>query len=381
MRPTLRGLGAAAAFALLVALAITTDTPELAPLAVVIGVPLFIAPWLAYRRARRARESAEFHAHVEPAAVPVGSAMEVVFFLTNRATRGGGLPPLGVSPVERHWLARGSAPRGHARHLRLAPPEASLVALPSPRTGHTLSSRLPVPTGHRGVFELPPLRCWAHDPFGLFGSPGPTTPAVHAVVHPFPRDPGQPIGGLGAARAGEEAAHGSSSGGGLGDLEGIRPYVAGDRLSLLHWPAKARYGTWFVRQFRGDGVAAVPLVLDDRAGVHRKADFERLVSTMSWALDEALGGGRPVLFLTLSGRSFTLEPSDRGRAAAWLVLAEVQPLPAPSAWVPSIPAGSVILTTRTGAERLARSARPAANLGNGGGRGTTRVAETQVIVV
>jgi uncharacterized protein (DUF58 family) len=157
--------------------------------------------------------------------------------------------------------------------------------------------------------------------------------------------------------------------------------VTGDRLSLLHWPAKARYGTWFVRQFRGDGVAAVPLVLDDRAGVHRKADFERLVSTMSWALDEALGGGRPVLFLTLSGRSFTLEPSDRGRAAAWLVLAEVQPLQAQSTWLASIPPDSVLLTTRTGAERLARSARPAVNLGNEGGLGTPGVAESQVIVV
>jgi uncharacterized protein (DUF58 family) len=130
--------------------------------------------------------------------------------------------------------------------------------------------------------------------------------------------------------------------------------MVGDRLSMLHWPAKARYGAWFVRQFGGEGAAAVPLVIDDRAGVHRRADFERLVSAMLWALDEAMDGGHPVLFLTLSGRSLSLEPSERGRAEAWLILAELQPTSMRSSWLPLIPDRAVLLTTRTGAERLTR---------------------------
>jgi uncharacterized protein (DUF58 family) len=179
---------------------------------------------------------------------------------------------------------------------------------------------------------------------------------VHAVVHPVPVDPGQPIAGLGPARSGDVPDPVRSSGGsGIGDLEGIRPYVIGDRLSLLHWPARARYGAWFVRHFGSDGVAAVPLVLDDRAGVHRKADFERLVSTMLWILQQALDSGRPVLFLTLSGRSFSLEPNQRGRAHAQLILAELQPSSSRSGRVHSVARGSVVLTTQTGAQRLAPS--------------------------
>lgn len=379
-RPTLRGAGALAAVALIVVLAATTDTPEVAPLAVVAGVPLLVAPWLAHRRASRALELAAFHAHTEPATVEVGAPMEFVLSLTSRATQRLELPRLGLPSVESRWLSRGTQADPGARPLRFAPSESRLVALPTPGAGRTRSCRLPVPTGRRAVLELPPLRSWAYDPFGLFGSPGPVTPAVRAVIHPIPLDPCQPITGLGATRAGFESAQFSSSGRGLGDLEGIRPYVAGDRLNLLHWPAKARYGTWFVRQFGTEGTAAVPLVFDDRAGVHRKADFERLVSSMLWALDEAIEAGHPVNFLTLSGKSFTLEPSEQGRAMASLVLAEIQPSPSRPRWLP-IPADSVLLTTRTGARRLTQLSGPGSDLAKGEASLATGVTKGQVVVV
>jgi uncharacterized protein (DUF58 family) len=148
----------------------------------------------------------------------------------------------------------------------------------------------------------------------------------------------------------------SSGGSGLGDLEGIRPYVSGDRLSLLHWPAKARYGTWFVRHFGIEGTTAMPIVLDDRSGVHRRAEFERLVSTALWILDEAMEGHHEVLLLTLSGRRHLLEPTDRGRAEARLLLAEIQPVRVGSAarLIP-VPTDAVVLTTHTGADRLTSS--------------------------
>jgi uncharacterized protein (DUF58 family) len=353
-RPTVRGYVAALALGVVVTSAAVTGTPALVPLAVVVGVPLVSAPWLAQRRAQRALETVEIHGHADPATVDVGSAMAIVLSVTNRALGGPASPGLGLPPAQDRWQIRGTRTVESHQHLRLAPPLSKLVALPTPEPGTTQSHRLPVPTGRRGVFELPPSRCWAHDPLSLFGSPGPLTPAVHAVVHPVPVDPGQPIAGLGPARSGEVPDLVRSSGGsGLGDLEGIRPYVVGDRLSLLHWPARARYGAWFVRHFGSDGVAAVPLVLDDRAGVHRKADFERLVSTMMWILQQAMDSGRPVLFLTLSGRSFSLEPNERGRAHAQLILAELQPSSSRSGRVHSAARGSVVLTTRTGAQRLA----------------------------
>jgi len=225
------------------------------------------------------------------------------------------------------------------------------------------------------------LRCWAHDPLGLFASPGPLTPAATAVIHPAPLDPGQPTTGVVAARAGEDPAGSSRSGSGLGELEGIRPYVLGDRLSLLHWPAKARYGTWFVRQFGADGASTVPLVLDDRAGVHRKAEFERLLSATLWALDDALEGGCPVQLHTLTGRSFSVEPTAEGRAEACLALAELQPTITRTDRHPVIPAGAVLLTTRTGAERLGGTSGPAAGGWTGGHRVGAAVGGARTVVV
>jgi uncharacterized protein (DUF58 family) len=292
----------------------------------------------------------------------------------------GPVPCLGLPPPEGRWSPRGDD-RSADRQPRLAPAMARVARLPCPEAGTTDSCLFPVPTGRRGVLVLPPLRCWAHDPLGLFASPGPLTPAATAVIHPAPLDPGQPTTGVVAARAGEDPAGSSRSGSGLGELEGIRPYVLGDRLSLLHWPAKARYGTWFVRQFGADGASTVPLVLDDRAGVHRKAEFERLLSAMVWALDDAMEGGCPVHLLTLTGRSVLVEPTAEGRAEACLALAELQPSIARAARHPVIPVGAVLLTTRTGAERLAGSPGSSVGAWTGGQPTGAAVGGARMVVV
>jgi uncharacterized protein (DUF58 family) len=351
--PTLRGVAALVAFVFVVVAAAVTGTPELTPLAIIIGLPLAVSPWLAHRRARQAQAVAELHAHIEPGAVEVGREMQLKLSVTNRSTRGPVLPTIGLPPIERKWRTRGPDPTPDRWVRWVAPPVLSLWLLPNPGPGRTESCLRAVPTGRRGVLELPPQRCWAHDPFGLFGAPGPVTPAVNAVVHPVPIHPGPTIVELSAAVMGKGAPMGSSGGSGLGDLEGIRPYVAGDRLSLLHWPAKARYGTWFVRHFGIEGTTAMPIVLDDRSGVHRRAEFERLVSAALWILDETMEEHHDVLLLTLSGRRHLLEPTERGRAEARLLLAEIQPVHVGSATrlIP-VPTDAVVLTTQTGAERL-----------------------------
>ncbi|MGA2835767.1 MAG: DUF58 domain-containing protein [Acidimicrobiales bacterium] len=353
LRPTSRGVVALASLAAVVVAAIATGTPELAPLVVVIAVPLAVCPWLALRRARRTTGSTELHAHVEPGPVPPGSPMRVRLLLTNRSTGGSAFPPLGLPSIDRQWRARGAAPGSVPRRRRLAPSLPSMVALPAPGPGRTGSCLLEVPTRRRGVLELPPQRVWAHDPFGLFGAPGPVTPAVIAVVHPAPLTVDQVITGIPGPLAGAEPDRGTGRGTGLGELEGIRPYVSGDRLSLLHWPAKARYGTWFVRQFGAEGSKAVSLVVDDRAGVHRRAEFERLISAVLGVVVETTRDRRVVHLATLTGSSYSFEPSDRGRAEARLVLAELQPVGGrtPAVTAP-VSADSVVLTTRTGAERL-----------------------------
>ncbi|MGD0880797.1 MAG: DUF58 domain-containing protein [Acidimicrobiales bacterium] len=351
--PTSRGVAALGVLGVIVVAAAVTRTPELVPLAVAIGVPLVLCAWLTLRWARRAGASAELHAHVEPGPVAPGSPMRVKLLLTNRSAGGAALPPLGLPPVDSQWRARGAPPRPVSRHRWVAPSTTSMVALPAPGPGRTGSCLLEVPTRRRGVLELPPQRVWTHDPFGLFGSPGPVTPAVVAVVHPAPLPLDESITGIPGRLGGAEPSTGSSRATGLGELEGIRPYVSGDRLSLLHWPSKARYGMWFVRQFGAEGSTTVSVVVDDRAGVHRRAEFERLISAVLWVVVETTRERRAVHLVTLSGRSYSFEPSDQGRADARLVLAELQPAQgrtSPNAG--PVPIDSVVLTTQTGAERL-----------------------------
>ena len=355
-RPTDRGIAVAMALVGIVAVAIATGTPELAPLTVVMAVPLACSPVIAYRRAARWWDGTEFHAHMEPTTTGVGGAMQWMLSVTDRAS-GPALPPIGAPGLHSAWRVRRVTEDNPDRRRFRAPSAQSSVALATPRPRMTRTTGVPVPTGRRGVIELPLLTTWAHDAFGLCGAPGPALPPAVGVVHPVPIAfdltlPASPTGGSGAGSSPDVA------GADVGDLEGIRPYVAGDRLSLLHWPARARYGTWYVRQFSTEGTRGIPVVLDDRSGVHRKADFEHLASTALWLLDATLRDGRVVRLSTLSGAHHVLEPTGAGRARLRLLLAEFQPVagrtPTRAA---STPVGCIVLTTPAGAERLTRGLR------------------------
>jgi uncharacterized protein (DUF58 family) len=382
LRPTIRGIVALVTFGSVVATAIVTGTPELAPLAVVMGVPLVVSPWLAHRRARSAITSLVLHAHVEPGAVGAGEPAQVKLSVTNRATAGTTVPSLGLPDVADAWRASGTDPGPDARVRWVAPSMASLQVLVSPAPGATEPCFLPVPTGRRGVFTLRPQQSWVHDPFGFVGAPGPVTPVVVAVVHPVPLRLDHLDVGAAASPVGSTSTPDSGPGNGLGELEGLRPYVAGDRLSLLHWPAKIRYGTWFVRQFDGEGTTTVSIVLDDRAGVHRRIEFERLVSVALWSVLETSRTPHAAHLMTLTGRSYSFAPGGQGRADARLVLAGMQPVALPArARTPMLPVDALVLTTRTGAERLAQHPPVFGSMAAGGLSVTSMGGTARIVVV
>jgi uncharacterized protein (DUF58 family) len=382
LRPTIRGIVALVTFGFVVVTAIVTGTPELAPLAVIIGIPLIVSPWLAHRRARVAVTSLILHAHVEPGAVEAGTTSQLKLSVTNRATAGAATSSIGLLSFEDGWRANETDPGPDTRVRWMAPAVSSLQMLASPAPGRTESCFLPAPTGRRGVFTLHPQQCWAHDPFGLVGAQGPVTPAVIAVVYPTPLLLSHLQVGTAASLAGPASTLDSGSGNGLGELEGLRPYMAGDRLSLLHWPAKIRYGEWFVRQFDGEGTAAVSIVLDDRAGVHRRMEFERLVSATLGSVLETTRSPQAVHLTTLAGRSYSFAPSEQGRADARLVLAGLQPVALRAAVRPrAIPSDAVVFTTRTGAERLVQHSPRPGSLADAGGRVTSVGNAARIVVV
>jgi uncharacterized protein (DUF58 family) len=234
------------------------------------------------------------------------------------------------------------------------------VRLPALQPDGSTSVDFAVPTMHRGMFTLTPLRAWAHDAWGLFGFAVAIVPDVVVVVHPR-QAPDVPVPftaaiGVPAAHAVTVPARPSDSEVG-GEFADLRPYVPGDRLHLLHWPAYARYGTLLVRRFDPEVGGAVRIVVDDRAGVHRRRSFEEALSTTLAIVAAAADLGVPVELATLSGWRATVAPTPEGMAGVLPLLSTMQPRRAGVSgqiadWIDSGSGLPTIVTTVTGEARL-----------------------------
>jgi hypothetical protein len=310
------------------------------------------------------RERLILDAHVIPPVVPAGVGAIVRISATNRSTHRCSL--LALPPSSGRWVQRrpdsptgGSKPSLTRRVLaacRLAwsrcVAPSHLINWAAPDPGATGTVEVPVPTARRGVFLLPSSRVLVRDPFGLCAVAGPTLPALTVVVHPgSDPDAAWPGGLSGAATLAPFEPGVAGWHDGVGDLVGIRPYVTGDRLSLLHWSASARYGAWFVRQFAPDrGVAVARLVIDDRAGVHRRSDFEKMLSTAQGLIETASRQATSVELVTLSGSSTVLHGDEpRSLDDVRLLLASIRPHRL--AGGVAIPEG-IVVTTVTGKRTL-----------------------------
>lgn len=365
---TARGAGALAAFCALVALSVATGSLGLVSLLVGVGVVLLAAAGAAWWRGGRALGPPPVRVHLRavPATVAVGGTCTLEVAVAGPPGRR--LPPLSVERPDERWrlthrlpsagplAAPPTTPGRRWRVDRLvAPTPGSLLALPRGRTDSVEGAPLggPVWTGQRGVLQLPALGVWALDPFGLFGAAVTATAPLVVVVHPrpLPTAVARPSPSAGSASSAGATLAAPSPGAGWGDFSDLRPYVAGDRLHLIDWPALARYDRLLVRRFDPEAGAAVQLVLDDRAGVHRRADFERLLATLVGMVAAAVADGHPVEVSTLSGRSFPVPPTSEGLAAFLPVSATFAPCRTPSgSAVRSV--GAALLTTATGADRL-----------------------------
>jgi hypothetical protein len=360
-RPTRRGLGVATVLVGLVVLAIVNDTPDLVPLIVAVGLPFVVAPVSAAVRGRRARAGLVVSTLVSPPMSAVGGDVSLVIRVTNRTSRPA--PVVSITPTPSQWRQRRSrssltgptATRTTTTTTTSTAPPAlivprRLVTLPAPGPRASGVVTGPVPSGRRGVFILAPSRGWVLDPFGLWAAPGPTVPTATVVLHPEPDPRAQWPPPTGAPLPeGTNVAIGAPGREGPGELVGLRPYQAGDRLSLVHWSSRARYGTWFVRQFAPDVGSEPRLILDDRAGVHRQSEFEEMLRTAESLVELCWRDGRTIELRTLSGSSTRLSPVPLALEQAQVLLATV--LPRMTTTEPDA-GGGPVLTTVTGARTL-----------------------------
>lgn len=149
-------------------------------------------------------------------------------------------------------------------------------AMPSLPRGGSFRDTFSVPTAHRGVLTVGPVRTVRADPIGLVRRELVWTDTVDVFVHP--RTISVP----------------STSTGFIHDLEGnptrdlsnsdvsfhaLREYVPGDERRYIHWKSTAKTGTYMVRQFeetrRSHLVIALSLAASDYSG---EDEFELAVS-------------------------------------------------------------------------------------------------------
>jgi uncharacterized protein (DUF58 family) len=325
LRPTGRGLGVALCLLALYVAEVVTEQAGLLPFVVVVGLPLVVAPFWALARARRATP-AQVRAMVSPPLVEVNGQCELIVQLANEGDAR--LPPLSLDTPDGR---RGSGVDGRGK---LAPEPGRLIRWTSLEGRARSSTTWSIPTGRRGVFPIGPLRLWVHDPFGLVAVPVARAEAVTVVVHPVRAAVGErllsPSAGSGVTVSGT-GGHDANDDDPGGEWNGLRPYVPGDRLHLLSWPVEARLGTLMVQQFQPDGHTLFRIVLDDRAGVHRRAAFETALATVHALVSEAAQSSMDTAVTTLSGGGAMVAPTSEGMVELLTFLAKVVPAPHASA--------------------------------------------------
>ena len=179
--------------------------------------------------------------------------------------------------------------------------------LPSLGPGASHEDVFAIPTAHRAVIAVGPVRSVRGDPLGLLRRRIQWTDPVDLYVHP------------------ELVPLGGAASGVLRDLEGqatrvvsdsdmsfhaLRDYVAGDDRRHIHWKSTARIGALMVRQFEDTRRTHTAIALSTSAEDFADADeFELAVSVAASVGVQALRDQREVTVLAGTGRLRTRTPA------------------------------------------------------------------------
>jgi uncharacterized protein (DUF58 family) len=286
-----------------------------------------------------------------------------------RAEGGAGAVPVRMEDLGDAWQDVTGAPAALSPHRPSAPAFGHTLPVPAVGDDQQVSLRFSAPTGRRGIFHLGGVRLWCYDSLALFGALVVTGPAATITVLPIP-SPVDLSTDLLLGRTDEEADLVTSSvtrRDNLGDFAGLRPYVPGDRLRLLHWPSLARTGDLMVRDFEPTGPRRVHLVADIRSHLGRRG-AESVLSAMAGAGLAALAAGAIVEMSTTGGDRVAIGPGPYGDQALLRAVAAVaverpparrrrgrpakSTTPVAPAPAPSFTRADLIITTPGGANSL-----------------------------
>jgi uncharacterized protein (DUF58 family) len=172
-----------------------------------------------------------------------------------------------------------------------------------------------LPTTQRGILQIGPMRVTRTDPLGLAKRTSIAADRQQVMVYPRIDTIDPP--GLPNRRdiAGESMARIRSRR--FDEFAGLRAYVPGDDLRLVHWPSSARLGELVVRLHEQPEPIGVTVVLDVRRSAHPTvASLERAISAAASVIVAAARHGRRTVLLTSGG--VELDSSRAGAVAAML---------------------------------------------------------------
>lgn len=249
----------------------------------------------------------------------------------------------------------------------VAPSAGAALRTSDQRALATPNPVLAVPTTRRGILTCRWAALWMYDPIALFGIRLATFPDLAVVVHPraIRSDLAEP-----AERSrrleGIESLGRTATNEGV-DLLGIRPYQLGDRLSTLHWRSLSSTVPLLVRELGNESPSPQHLVIDDRAGVHRRADFEKALDLATGALVDRPGSAPPVELRSLaSGQTLFASPGTMPTVLRWLAALEPRRTGGEGLGLARsggiLGPGDTVITTATGSASLAIVRRQGAHL-------------------
>jgi uncharacterized protein (DUF58 family) len=301
-------------------------------------------------RARRAQSNWRVAMALPAGDVEMGSDLTMTVTLT--ASRGGGSVPVWVEDPTWCWervQRPGKAPR----------PNPSLaLRVPLLLDGAVTAFASAVPTEFRGVFVQRGLRLWCFDTVGLFSRLVGTGPSATVSVYPVPTPVALSTEALRGEPGSEDhqliAPEGPKRRDNLGDFSGLRPYVPGDRLRLVYWPALARTGELMVRDFEDTGPRHLYLHADVRWQVGLEG-CERILATAAAVGLEALALGSIVELSTSSGERIAVGPGPHGPLAFLRAIAAIDAFGGPTAihgGAPTLSTAPIVITTPQGVASL-----------------------------
>jgi uncharacterized protein (DUF58 family) len=182
------------------------------------------------------------------------------------------------------------------------------VRLAPLRPGKERQAAYRLPTSRRGILHVGPLEALRSDPLGLARRRLVVSGTVEVVVYPRVDRITSPPGGKEQPSAVRNRQMVRASR--RDTFRGLREYVAGDDLRLVHWRSSARTGELVIRQDEQPRPQATAVVLDLRRSAHAGLSLERAVSVAASVVLAGRRAGQEVVLAATDGTAMLLRPGE-----------------------------------------------------------------------